>query len=292
MGRRLTRLAADAGWRDPEAGAAEAWTLGRQSYCGSTMPDYDPLGQAEQEAGQILASALAGYSGLTERTFNAFGICLGAAPEVPIATTSLARRVATVLLVRLSNDLRCVALLGLRGYALQAASVAATMYEVAHVVAFVGSDELRAASWADHPDPTKPFLNTRELTRHVIDGLKVDEPEAAIERSYQIYRQLCLAKHANPLLQKEHGHYAEESADVAMNGPDTSEDATRVATFALEYASRFSLIALASFVSNHVPTSQREGLSRRIRELNDEAMALDSAARQKFGTEDPFPGEW
>jgi hypothetical protein len=42
-----------------------------------------------------------------------------------------------------------------------------------------------------------------------------------------------------------------------MNGPDTSEDATRIAKCALEHAARLTLIALTSFVNHHVPVNGR-----------------------------------
>src|SRR5438093_223987 len=84
---------------------------------------------------------LPGHAAVSERAFNTVGLILGAAPEVPISEVPLSRRAAGVLMVRLSNDLRAVALTGLRGYALQAATLASSMYEVAHCIAYIGAND-------------------------------------------------------------------------------------------------------------------------------------------------------
>ena len=256
------------------------------------MAQVDSLGEAEREASEALRIQLSGHSKVSERAFNTVGLCLGAAPEVAFSEASLSRRVATVLLIRLSDDLRGVALLGLRGYALQAASLVATMYEVAHSVAYIGSDEARASTWVEHADPTKPFHDVFSLTRDVVRSLGLNDPDAATARAYRVYRQLCLAKHSNPLLQKDHGHYVEAEAVVAMNGPNTSDDAIRIAKFALEHATRLTLIALTSFANSHVPANRRTTLGERIQAMNLETGDLAQAAIKQYGNEDPFRGEW
>ena len=53
----------------------------------------------------------------------------------------MARHVATGLLVRIANDLRCMTMSALSGYPLQAAAVVATMYEVAYAAACIDSDD-------------------------------------------------------------------------------------------------------------------------------------------------------
>src|SRR5881296_3036475 len=135
------------------------------------MPIIDSLGEAEQQVGAELQPVLAAYSAVSERAFNTVGLVLGAASELPYAQVPLSRKVTTVLMVRLSNDLRGVALLALRGYSLQAAALAASMFEVAHCIAYIGSDELRADAWVKHDDPTKPFRNVKSLTEDVARDL-------------------------------------------------------------------------------------------------------------------------
>src|SRR2546427_3456765 len=116
------------------------------------MPIIDSLRAAEAETGARLEPQLRAHSDTTERVFNTVGLVLGAAPEIPFRDVSLSRRVATLLMIRLSNDLRGAALLALRGYSLQAAVLVASMYEVAYCVAYIGSDESRADAWVKHDD--------------------------------------------------------------------------------------------------------------------------------------------
>ena len=256
------------------------------------MPIIDSLGEAEQQASDELRPVLAAHSSVSERAFNTVGLVLGAAPELPHAQVRLSRKVATVLMVRLSNDLRGVALLALRGYSLQAAALAASMFEVAHCIGYIGSDDSRAEAWVNHQDPTKPFRSVKSLTEDVAKDLGLDDPAKASAVQYRVYRQLCLAKHSNPLLQKDHGHYANEEAVVAMNGPDTSEESTRVARFSLEHATRFTILSLASFLDHHVPDEKRKPLVERLGQIQQEVKSLAQAAIAAYGNDDPFPGEW
>ena len=107
-----------------------------------------------------------------------------------------------------------------------------------------------------------------------------------------MYRQLCLAKHSNPLLQKDHGHYANDEAVVAMNGPDGSDGSARIARFALEHSTRFTILAIASFIDHHVPADNRGALLQRVQKMQGEVKDLAQVAITEYGSEDPFPGEW
>jgi len=49
---------------------------------------------------------------------------------------------------------------------------------------------------------------------------------------------------------------------VLLNGPDLSEAAIRVAWFALEHGAGLAFIALASFISNHVPDERKVDLMK------------------------------
>ena len=140
------------------------------------MAEIDSLGESEKEVAQQLWPKLASHSSVSERAFNTVGLVLAAAPELPISQVPLCRRVATVLLVRLLNDLRAVALLALRGYALQSATLAGSMYEVAYTVAYIGSDNSKATAWVEHSDPTQPFRRVRSLTEDVARALGVKDP--------------------------------------------------------------------------------------------------------------------
>jgi hypothetical protein len=245
------------------------------------MPTIESLGAAEQQTMAQLRPALTAHGAVSEQVFNAVSEILGAAPELPISQVALSRRVVTVLLVRLSNDLRVAALLALRGYPLQAATLVASMYEVAHCVAYIGSDDSRADAWIRHDDPTKSFRSVKMLIEDTVNGFGINDPVAMCAREYRVYRQLCLAKHSNPVLQKDHGHYMEEHAIITINGPDSSMSGIRVARFALQHAIRLTVLALASFLENHVPQGARENLRDRLDRIDEATRehTLDGAQR-------------
>ncbi len=166
------------------------------------------------------------------------------------------------------------------------------MFEVAHCIAYIGSNEQRATEWVNHDDPTKAFRNVKSLTHYVAKDLGVKEPEAASAAQYRVYRQLCLAKHSNPLLQKDHGHYINDEAVVAMNGPDASDGSVRIARFVLEHSTRFTILAIASFIDHYVSAEKRRALVQRVQEMQREVKDLAQVAFAEYGSEDPFPGEW
>jgi hypothetical protein len=91
----------------------------------------ESLETAERQAIGVLAAELSGHLSLTEKAFNLIGKLVSSLPQLTIAEISQSRKVATALLVRLSNDLRSAALVACRGYALQALSLVASMYEIA-----------------------------------------------------------------------------------------------------------------------------------------------------------------
>jgi hypothetical protein len=252
----------------------------------------ESLETAERQALIELTTELDGHLSLTEKAFNLIGAVVSILPEVLAKDLSQSRKVAAALLIRLSNDLRSAALIASRGYALQAATLVGSMYETAYTIAAIGSDNGLAEEWINHDDPTRTFKQVRDLTRQGLAKLGVPDVDAQVATEYRVYRQLCLAKHVNPLLQIQHGHRIDGHNVVAMNGPDFSEPAVRVAWFALEHAAGLAFIALASFISNHIPREKMADLMKETEAVGAGRKALEASAKARWGTEDPFPGKW
>ena len=85
-----------------------------------------------------LAPDLGDHLRLCQRTFELISSVLKTLPERRAVDTPLAWRVGVGLLIKISNDLRTVALLAARGYPVQAATVASSLYESAVTVAYIG----------------------------------------------------------------------------------------------------------------------------------------------------------
>ncbi len=260
------------------------------------MPDkIDSLEEREKEAMQALAAELRDHSKLADSAINLCGSSRGAMPPRRASEISKSCKVAMALLVRLSNDLRAVRILADKGYALQAVSLAASIYEVAYTVAYIGSDENLAEEWIAHDEPTKPFRVVRLLTEQGLTKLSHPNVKQQTGIEYRVYRQLCQAKHANPVLQRFHGIRVrhEEKEFVLFNGPDTSENAIQAAWFALEHAAALvAIVATSSFISCHVPPNKRPELQAKLQAIGKKRKQLEARAQERWGTQDPFPGRW
>ena len=252
----------------------------------------ESLGDAERHAVYSLEPELREHGKMTQFAFDLIGTTLAKTPVILLRDVPQSRKVATSLLVRLSNDLRATALLALRGYPIQAASIVASMYEVAFAVAVIGADKQKAQQWIDHAEPTRSFQNVKSMTSEGLKKLGVPDADNHANKRYEVYSQLCMARHANPLLQKQFGIQVHYDDVVAMNGPDTSEGAVRMAWFALDHAAFLSYVALASFITNHSPMVEQDNLRKQSEALGAWRHRLEQAAVQRWGTEDPYPGKW
>jgi hypothetical protein len=248
----------------------------------------ESLAEMERNAAQVLEPELREHGLLNQRVFNAIGEAANLASELPLSQVSQARKVATVLLLRMRDDLRCAGLLALRGYQLQACSLVASIYEAAFAVAAINSDDDLAQEWIDHDDPNHPFRQALPLTEMALRKLGIPDPEKHSARRYLVYRQLCLAKHLNPVFQRQRGLNLRGRQVTVKSGSDTSEDGVREAWFALEHAAGLAFVATASFVQNHVPEKSRGELVEKLKAIEADVSSLGAKAQQRWGAEPPF----
>ena len=234
---------------------------------------------AEREAINIFTPILSHHIGLTQYTLNVIGTALSLAC---VKNTSTSQRVVTVLMARLANDIRSASLLALKGYAVQAASLIATVYELTYTIAFIGSNDEVAKEWVKHNDVTRPFRKVLTLTKTGLKNLSVPDPKRQVGIEYGIYQQLCLPKHANPLFQKYHSIRVEGAKAVVVMGPDTSEAAIRDSWFALQHAARLAYLALRSIAENHIPPAVQGDLWKQIERIGAKVKELDDQASNRW----------
>ena len=106
-------------------------------------------------------------------------------------------RVQRTLLTRFADDLRAAYLLGERGYAFQAMTMAATALETGFAVAHIRFSERLAQRWLDWKDPHKAPWKVNDLISGALEG---DTSELTKGFRYW-YTFFCWGKHANPLIQ-------------------------------------------------------------------------------------------
>jgi hypothetical protein len=197
-------------------------------------------------------------------------------------------KVCGALMARLSNDVHCASMLAVSGYPAQVVSLVASAFETAHCIVAIGDDDPAAEHWIEHEDPTTPFMSIRELLRRSLTGSGV--PANVLEAEYRVYRQLCMVKHANPLIQRQLGIEVEGAVTV-FNGPDCSEESIRAIWFGLEHAARLASFAAVRFARVHLPGVHLD-LVKRIEAVASHRKQLERRAKSRWGTADPCPGRW
>lgn len=211
------------------------------------------------------------------------------------------RMVVTKLMYRLCDEVRCLMLIAERGYGMQAATLAASIYEIAFSSALINLDPRYAATWATHEEPTQPWMKTRKLTDLVWSLANVSDAEERRQIDYKRYRMLCMCKHANPLFQRHSGTKVDEVdryggsklANITFTaGPDQSEGGTSVTLYALDCAVRYSLLAVQQ-AGRRAQPDQKAALAAEYNAIAERYHRHCKAWEDRWGDpEDPFPGKW
>lgn len=243
--------------------------------------------EAEREALKIFEKELKEHNNHCEKVLELMTKVINQLPEKKLDNMPKSRKVALKLLTKIFNDLRCAVMLANHGYSVQSFSLAASIYEAAFTIVYTDKNETLAQQWLEYDNPCKPFRNTKKMTEEVFN--KLGCPEKA-NIYYNGYRQLCWAKHQNPLYQQSRNR-SHDGIDL-RNGPDISETSVQDAWFVIMLASAYILFAMTSFTFNHVPEKQSYAFAREIGELGKEREELASRYQQKWNPQDPFPGKW
>jgi hypothetical protein len=157
------------------------------------------------------------------------------------------------------------------------------------MVMAIGDNEGLAQEWIDHPDPNHLFRPIPQLTLMGMKSVGVPEPEYQAERWYISYSQLCMAKHLNPLLQATRGFRVEAKRVLVVTGPDASEEAVRLAWFALEHSAGFALTAAGFFGQKYLSGSSQRRLAAANGKLHEMVAKLRAAAVARGWDKNPFP---
>ena len=133
------------------------------------------------------------------------------------------------------------------------------------------------------------------MLRIAIENSKANDSKEKVnevtEARYREYRQMCLAKHGNPVLQKQFGYRQDGMNIVTENGPDTSEKSIRIFHFVFEQSIALILLAINVFYRNHAPCEDGN-IVKRINEITITYSKIRDENLKRWGTEDPFEGKW
>ena len=264
-----------------------------------TSRDQPSLGDAERDAIATANPQLKVHISLAERAHNLVGDAVRKAVGTPAASIPPARKVASLLMMQLSNHLRCAIILSVRGYPAQTCVLTASIYEAAFAVMAIAANDKAAESWLAHDDPNRSFQEVTKLTAEGLRNLMLlpQQPKPKsdltriVERNYVVYRQLCWPKHLNPMFVQRHSR-RDGGRGKLFNGPDTSDEAVKVACFALEHGAILAASAAAVYLTAHVSLDLRPALVEEVNHLHRDLNNLRDDAIKKWGSKNPFAKQW
>jgi len=165
--------------------------------------------------------------------------------------SSEASAVCTLLLVRATNDLRCMLGLVRRGYLLQSWSLGTSLIEASVSIGYVRADPARARAWLTHADLTRSPWSVRKATSETARGFG---HQTLADTLYKQFQYLSVAKHGNPALLRQYGvSRATAGGSRIQLDPHHSPGLERLLKTGMNIAVRFHSLGLACFVRDHVP---------------------------------------
>jgi hypothetical protein len=189
-------------------------------------------------------------------------------------------KVRLLLLQRVVTDLRCCTILAERGYGIQAAAGAASVFEGWVTLAAI-RDEKTAIEWASHQREDVSFGQIKKLTKAAVkDSVReVKDVEKLAAQHYDHYRQLCMPKHLNPIVERNRGFIRTGTQIEFVHGPDLSEQGLRHVLYAIHSSAKFAMMALWTFVSAEGPPLTGEMMS----EMSSITSELDATGPDRKG---------
>ena len=234
---------------------------------------------AEQQLKPDLELHLVGL----KNALHILSITIEAVPPMNLDQVSSSKKIATALLVKIANDLRANAILTSKGYAIQAATIAASLYEFAFMIAYIGDDEDLANKWIEHSDLTHNIVSIKEMTLNALKKLGAPNPEEECEKEYKVYKDLCMIKHGNPNFQKAHSFIIENNSVIASPGPMTTDEFIKVSWYTIENAVSLARIALGSFINHQLKTNATDEIINKYNDLKNLYNHLNSLGFNKYG---------
>jgi hypothetical protein len=188
----------------------------------------------------------------TIRTFNLISEVVQLGPHG--GRLSNATKVRLLLLQRIITDLRCCTILAERGYGIQAAAGAACVFE-GWVTLSAICDEQSAVEWASHQKEDVSFGQIRKLTKAAVKSIVDDAKDVEIlaRQHYDHYRQLCMAKHLNPIVERNRGFVRRGNEIEFTHGPDLTNQGLWHIHYAIHSSALFAMYGLGAFCSLEEP---------------------------------------
>lgn len=190
-----------------------------------------------------------------------------------------------MILMQITDFLRRIRADVVDGYPDQAATLAATVFELAHTAVYFSYTPEAAKKWLakeSSREKMPKLIGINNFSDLVNSNYKHLGKDQFSKYEYYIYTQLCLIKHSHPDM---HGLKRLENARVMFKfGPYIDEKSINHAWFSMQHAGRLAEMVIE--FSNI--TQQNDRLTNEFSYVNELRNALDQKAKARFGTKDPF----
>lgn len=209
---------------------------------------------AEEEFADKIEPSISRYLALAEQCVMVGNTFLGRAAD---KAASPVFQVQSFLLIRTLHDLRCAVLCTLAGYPRQAWTVAGSAFEAANMLGHIGQSEDRALAWLHHDSekraPTDVYTTVTSTLAYL--GLDLANPakrQEVVAKEYDLYRELCMAKHINPIAERTRYLFLVNGVPNLMLTPAFTKRRIAEARLGLLLALRSAHIALWAFDITHL----------------------------------------
>jgi hypothetical protein len=245
---------------------------------------------AEVEFGEHLRPSIERHVALAAQCVDVGGAFLARAAN---QAGSVLYRVHATLLIRALQDLRGCVLCSMAGYTVQAWSVAASAFEAAYMLGYVGRSTDRAEEWLGHSSETKSPAAVPKTVESTIELLQVEpnNPEkraAAVSDAYGHYKYLCMAKHINPIYERDRYIFGVDGIPNLLLSPVVTKRRTSQARIGILVAIQSAHVALWAFDVMHLAEpglvdAPLEDMARELGELLSSDLARDMSLIESQG---------
>lgn len=189
-----------------------------------------------------------------------------------------------IILMRITDFIRGIKLLAIKGYPEQAGSLAASIFELTHTSVHFSYTPQAAKQWLasnsikDEMPKAIGICNYRKLVEENCNNLNLN---SQINGKYEVYKQLCWMKHSLPKMQ---GVIAKPDGIYFQYGPYSDERSINHIWFAIEHAGELTEFALSKLINFTIFSS----LGEKLNFLSEKRAVLHKKAIERFGKNDPF----
>ena len=195
-----------------------------------------------------------------------------------------------MILMRISDFIRSIQLLVSMAYPEQAATLTASIFELAHTGASFSYLEGTAEKWltANSIENRMPNLlgNNIKSWKDLIKNNVAHFGSDNYIYEYQVYEQLCWMKHSHPIIQ---GLIFKDNYAKFQVGPYSDENSIRYAWFSMNHAGRLASFFMFTLLKGYPDIYSH--LNDVFDQVSTIGFTLDKKGKERFPEASPFKTE-